>query len=965
MPRGLIYWGVSSDTGVFDEPTLYIAASKIDNGAGGYLNPNKWEQTASSTTPPWSNNTSFTAVALNCDDPYPPYDKGLDVFNCIGWFKGKTKITKVSNFIGTGISNCVSCKEMFSGCTNLEWVQGLDFFNINSIDMSNMFYNCSKLKSLSNSFTITDMNKVTNTSYMFYNCSQFEFCAEYDDPQMDVYAGWDGFYHTNNTKSLLTNTSYMFYGCSKLADGPIWSQGERIDYKYAHKNTFNLDVSNVTNMSHMFENCTALQGNETCQYIWGFDTSSAIDMSYMFKGCSNLWDMYSVIDDDWVKFNFKKAKNVSHMFEGIGVATSADVGAIQWKIFTFLDLSSIENFSYMFADSALIELPDFSPWNRGSVKQLFTNAKDMSYMFKGCTKLIAAKIPHWYTPNVTNMSYMFSGCTSLLFADIPSFIIDNVTNTTSMFQNCSKLKKIFTKSSANWNNSSKLSSSGNMFSGCTSLVGGNGTTYSSSNVNKAYARIDKAGQAGYFSISERKVIASETIEHGTVLNTGTYEYGDIVRIGVKPDNDYYKDIVEIDQNDYYFIRDEIDTINVSYYEIELQYYSYEWVYPKEGETEYRIGPAPSVVVQAEFLYRNTYNLSILQPTTEYEILGAGSYKYLDTPVLIVDMNEASLSFSGWYDRSGNLISTANPYSFSMPDSDYTLVARFTDSPFEDINYRQFIITNGNGELFKLAAKNEKPFLDITDGLGFAKKLTMITIGNSEEIQYEKVEMPKPKGTLYFYNDTNSNIYKKYNDFIRFVMVKPLTLWYKVPIDVSDSTNTTYHIPVEITDIGKIDIDEKTNALICPINFYGLGFWKETKISVEQTSTNISIYNDGDFECGVELTISKEDGTAFDNPEIVFKNGNTVYGKCKIGGTYNRVILNTVNKEEAIELYSGEILVEDSFNFIDFSAADGLSQFPFPKLQNGVITTIEFTYDNAQSSDNKNYVVVYDKEYISV
>lgn len=38
-----------------------------------------------------------------------------------------------------------------------------------------------------------------------------------------------------------------------------------------------------------------------------------------------------------------------------------------------------------------------------------------------------------------------------------------------------------------------------MFSGCDSLVGGNGTAYSSSYTSKTYARIDKSGAPGYLT----------------------------------------------------------------------------------------------------------------------------------------------------------------------------------------------------------------------------------------------------------------------------------------------------------------------------------------------------------------------------------------------------------------------------------------------------------------------------------
>ena len=66
----------------------------------------------------------------------------------------------------------------------------------------------------------------------------------------------------------------------------------------------------------------------------------------------------------------------------------------------------------------------------------------------------------------------------------------------SMFEGCSKLKTIY---ASNKFNTSKVSNSSYMFSNCTSLVGGAGTTYNSSHSDKTYARIDSSSTPGYFT----------------------------------------------------------------------------------------------------------------------------------------------------------------------------------------------------------------------------------------------------------------------------------------------------------------------------------------------------------------------------------------------------------------------------------------------------------------------------------
>lgn len=80
-------------------------------------------------------------------------------------------------------------------------------------DMSQMFYMCSKLKTV----PLLDTHKVTTMESMFYNCYALEEVPKFD---------------TSNVK----NMSQMFYFCSKIKTIPL------------------LDMSNVSRASHMFSN---------------------------------------------------------------------------------------------------------------------------------------------------------------------------------------------------------------------------------------------------------------------------------------------------------------------------------------------------------------------------------------------------------------------------------------------------------------------------------------------------------------------------------------------------------------------------------------------------------------------------------------------------------------------------------------------------------------------------------------
>lgn len=96
------------------------------------------------------------------------------------------------------------------------------------------------------------------------------------------------------------------------------------------------------------------------------------------------------------------------------------------------------------------------------------------------------------------MSWMFFNTGGNKSLDLSEWDTSNVTNMTNMFKNSKNLKTIYV--SDLWN-TSKVTSSTSMFEGCTSLVGGNGTVYSSSYTDKTYARIDTPETPGYLTAS--------------------------------------------------------------------------------------------------------------------------------------------------------------------------------------------------------------------------------------------------------------------------------------------------------------------------------------------------------------------------------------------------------------------------------------------------------------------------------
>ena len=93
------------------------------------------------------------------------------------------------------------------------------------------------------------------------------------------------------------------------------------------------------------------------------------------------------------------------------------------------------------------------------------------------------------TNEVTSMASMFASCKSLKHLDLSNFNTAKLTDTRAMFANCTNLITIYVGSG--WNTANVTSSNSTlMFYNCTSLHGGQNTTYNANHVDAEYAHID-------------------------------------------------------------------------------------------------------------------------------------------------------------------------------------------------------------------------------------------------------------------------------------------------------------------------------------------------------------------------------------------------------------------------------------------------------------------------------------------
>ena len=172
-----------------------------------------------------------------------------------------------------------------------------------------------------------------------------------------------------------------------------------------------------TSLYGFFRGLTKLETIKDLKYL---NTEQVTNMSYMFSDCSALTSL------DLSNFNTAKVRDMSYMFYRCSALTSLDLSKFNTAIVT--------NMSYMFNDCSALSSLDLSNFNTAIVS-------DMSLMFGSCSTLSSLDLSNFYTKEVVNMDGMFAGCSALttIYAS-DKFVTSKVQSGISMFRACKNLK---------------------------------------------------------------------------------------------------------------------------------------------------------------------------------------------------------------------------------------------------------------------------------------------------------------------------------------------------------------------------------------------------------------------------------------------------------------------------------------------------------------------------------------------
>ena len=216
-------------------------------------------------------------------------------------------------------------------------------------------------------------------------------------------------------------------------------------------------------------NSTEPATSKICTYI---NNKPVVSTSHMFSNSkANSIDLTS--------FNTSNVKDMGNMFNG--------VEATEIKGLETFNTNNVTDMNQMFKASKVIIL-NLDNFNT-------KNVTDMTGMFY-YSNFSEIKLNNFDTSNVTDMNNMFTHSKATII-DVSSFDTSKVTNMNNMFYGSELLKTIYVSNKFNVN---KVTTSDYMFEGCINLVGGKGTKYNSSYIDKTYARIDGGTSSpGYFT----------------------------------------------------------------------------------------------------------------------------------------------------------------------------------------------------------------------------------------------------------------------------------------------------------------------------------------------------------------------------------------------------------------------------------------------------------------------------------
>lgn len=283
-----------------------------------------------------------------------------------GWNANLTKIDFAGNF---DTSETTTMDALFYGCTGLTTVLGMEQFNTQNVtNISRLFTNCSAIDNID--LSAWDTSNVTTISRLFQGCTSLS----------NVRLNWS----ETNTKNF-SDISYAFYNCKNLislADTGIESWV----------------LPNVTEGSAVFYNCTQLQSAN----LERWNPTKIVNLPWLFYGCENLQE-FSL--DGWrvpSLLSLQQAFSSCTKLEVIDLSSWTEIHSLNSLYGTFSGCTNVKEiripniksgfktmfFYFTFDECTSLELLDISGWILDGCNEKVANsggAFDLTTVFWGNT----------------------------------------------------------------------------------------------------------------------------------------------------------------------------------------------------------------------------------------------------------------------------------------------------------------------------------------------------------------------------------------------------------------------------------------------------------------------------------------------------------------------------------------------------------------------------------------------------
>ncbi len=377
-------------------------------------------------------------------------------------FRSANKLEEI-DFSGVDCSEVTTTKSMCNSCSKLKKVNIGDFSqNIYILnDFSFTFTYCTSLKYID----ISDirMDRVTSISSLFWRCVNLEHII----------------FHPKLNLNYCENYSYTFGGCTKLES----------------VNTENFVGTNITNITSMFMDCSALL------YInlrnFRNTQSSSYNSANAFKGCTLV--KYAKVKDAITATFFNNTSGSNVTFSAYSPSTKYGIaytyyntsGTLVSSYIEYNTFVGVKNFCYnsyykpnfktitIIRDTTSVETINlngfFKEFPQLEVVDLSllggVNCTDIGFLCQNSPKLrkftmVDTDITNRVFNNVTIAEGAFSGCDSITYLNVSQFNIKKLIKGRGIFYGCSDVEYIEGLNNWDFSNTTELHE---LFYGCSKL----------------------------------------------------------------------------------------------------------------------------------------------------------------------------------------------------------------------------------------------------------------------------------------------------------------------------------------------------------------------------------------------------------------------------------------------------------------------------------------------------------------